>query len=377
MKYELDILQQLVTETLEPAAIQPSGIATDIIVMTVASETGRLQKVFREAAYTCSDTHRFQLYINHHQQDIITISNRIYALREHCAGAVLKEYCSACMSGIETLLTQMRLDFKEEMITTVFISSYFKAETIPAVKKQLVILKKTMQQMEVAMVVQQLLINTYEDYLMGKHEACTYQRYWYLQFMHTQLLLTKTAEAFTAQLYTINYNSLYFFNHIIGSIVTGIEKQKTHIVWAALLKENNRRQIYTGIALYPQHDSIKEMVNCWLSEELYFLQQATASRSVQQTNSTKIKLHISVKQLAYLLQLFEEAGMMEVMVKKELFDLVADTCSTKEQMHIAVKSLQNNCTDVTDHTIDTVHELLMKMVNSVIRKSKERVRSLR
>lgn len=109
------------------------------------------------------------------------------------------------------------------------------------------------------------------------------------------------------------------------------------------------------------------MIGRWLNAEFYFLElqePSTAYAATATKREGKIRINLSVDALAYFLFLFEESGIVEAAVKKQIFELVATKCSSKEQINIAYKSLLNRSYDVDRYTKESVKTTVIKMLRN-------------
>ncbi len=377
MKYELNVLEKLIVETIQPSALQarsPIAVSMREAVKIFCKEKERLRKAFMEAFYKCTVQHVFALYIGHHQQELIRFSNIIYSYQQNCTDAAMKLAYHNCMSHIEDLLTMMQHDFKEYFILTNTGTQYFSNITEPIIKKDSVALKKLFKQINIDETLQQIVIAVFEEYRTDKN-VCTYHRYFYLEQLYKKMIRIQDEKILIACLYEMNFNSILFFKYYILYIKTLFSDthstDTTMLLLASYIKENNQHLLYNNCALYPEEISIKTMVGKYWEDELYFLelQEPKTNYATATQKKGKIKINISVEALAYFLFLFEESGMVEATVKKQIFELVANHCSSKEQMNIAYKSLQNSSYDISAYTKNKVKDILIKMVNLVNRKN--------
>ena len=376
MKYQLGTLEKLTAETLNPAMLQANSVNVAVIKEAANiffNEKERLRKVFIKAAYKCREQHVFGLYIMHHQRDLIRFSNIIYQYQQSGTNTIIQSVYHDCMNNIETLLATMLNDFNEYFDHNCIVTDFYRNNTQSLIKQYSTALQKHLSEINIEEALQQIIVTVFEAYHTDKN-TCTYQRCFYLEKLYNKLMIVKDKDSVIQCLYEMNFNSIQFFAYStqqIKTLVAANAKNETAaLLLASFTKENNQRMVLSDLALYPGEISIKKMMGNWLNEELYFLelQEPKVIYGTQPLKKGKIKINLSVDALAYFLYLMEESGMVAATVKKQIFELVANACSSKEQTHIAYRSLQNSSYDISHYTKTKVKDVLIKMLNVVNRK---------
>ncbi|OIR07535.1 hypothetical protein GALL_101960 [mine drainage metagenome] len=336
-------------------------------------EKERLRKTFIQSSYECNEKHLLELYISHHQHELTRFSNIIYGYQSNNSG--LRQTYISCMDGIEELLQFMQHDFKAYFVKEAAVTDHCRYNTEPVIKKYMLALRKLWKQNNIDEALQKIVLSVFEECLHDKN-SCTYQRLDYLKQLYAVLAVATVEATLIQQLYNANFNDDAFLNYCINSIKNLLQANNKNevlqLLIASQIKENDQQLIRCGLALHPEEASIKNMIGRWLNAEFYFLElqePPTAYAAAATKRKGKIKLNLSVDALAYFLFLFEESGIVEATVKKQIFELVATECSSKEQVNIAYKSLLNRSYDVDRHTKETVKTSVIKMLNLINRRA--------
>ncbi|HEX3024916.1 MAG TPA: hypothetical protein VHP12_06875, partial [Chitinophagaceae bacterium] len=220
MKYELDILEKLIIETLIPAVLQPIPPIDDVMSGATSAfrkEKERLRKTFIQSSYNCNEKHSLELYISHHQHDLIRFSNIIYGYRSCNNNNTLQQTYISCTAFIEELLQLMQHDFKAYFSEEAVVTDYCRYNTEPLIKKYIAALRKLWKQNNIDEALQQIVLAVFERCLHDK-DSCTYHRIDYIKQLYAEIALTTSQATLIQQLYNMNFNNEAFLNYCINSV---------------------------------------------------------------------------------------------------------------------------------------------------------------
>ncbi len=375
MKYELDTLEKLIETAFNPVALQGKDPVAETLngaVRDLRLEKYRLRKAFMDASYECKEQYSFALYIHHHQQDLIRASNTIYRYQQNTAHPLLQTSYTQCMGCIEELLALMRYDFKDHANKLITVTHYYRDETAAMVKKYSTAQKKLWKQLNISERLQQIVLSVFEEYI-EEEDCCSYQRYHYLQKLNASLLQSKDENSLIESLFAMNYNSFLFIkwyaNNLTDRSQSNDKNESRKQILHTQLQENDQRMQLQDIALFPEEQSVKTAIRRHLEAETQCLQLQESAVTYKGINDKipKIQLDLSVKEIACIIKLMEETGMIKYEFKKDIFEWVVTHCSSKEQTEISYGSLYKNYRDIEPATKKSVKNILLKLLNIVNR----------
>jgi hypothetical protein len=113
---------------------------------------------------------------------------------------------------------------------------------------------------------------------------------------------------------------------------------------------------------------IRTQILNWLKEEIYYLKKIAENKPVKTTqensnDQNKITTQMSVAQLAYVLKIMHETGLITAKSQWDMFRFLQENVSSKRKETISAHSLNNKYYNVEDATKTSVKELLLKMIH--------------
>ena len=180
----------------------------------------------------------------------------------------------------------------------------------------------------------------------------------------------------TRKLLYLDFNCPSFIDNYFSQII-GLAKEIPNIAdriefYSLQIKKHNQLITKAGYTYDPASPGICSQLVSWISEELYHqercLQLQLASK-VQQNPSfpipTKVQTSLSVSHLSLGLKLLIDAGVITNSNSSELIRMVARNFSTGKRENISEDSLRNKLYNVEQATIESIKELIIKMMNQV------------
>ncbi|WPQ60681.1 hypothetical protein SIO70_20220 [Chitinophaga sancti] len=145
-------------------------------------------------------------------------------------------------------------------------------------------------------------------------------------------------------------------------------QQLTQTKW--LLKMNNQQQEQYGYAYNIDQLSLKDQISDWLMHESEFLEykikidETMPSQEVARWHNFKVKVDLSVNELAFLLRLMIEHGLILNNNKSEVAEFFARYFATNNQPAISADSLRRKMYDYSAASIETVKQLLLDLFHT-------------
>jgi hypothetical protein len=185
---------------------------------------------------------------------------------------------------------------------------------------------------------------------------------------------SKLEEQLELTLFRLNCNSIKVFMYwtqlfqkqfgVIDSNQDRIEKL------AFALKSVNQIQIKHGIGYNVHGTSLKELVSGYLIEEISYLERVTpspapGSPSDKLIHDFKLRVNLSVSQVAYVFRIFIENHLIQTKNQTELLKFLARVVITKKAENVSFDSLRAKYYNIETGTKESVRETLSSLVRYV------------
>lgn len=226
-----------------------------------------------------------------------------------------------------------------------------------------------------------LTFKTISDFLDEKGQPFTYNNITYIKEVLVVIIKISdsennyTNEVLKSKLISYNLNSSLFYDYLIDEIIESVRSQESiklqleKYYWH--LKQINQIPSFTGKSLIPDQISIKEMLCCWITEEINYLERSILLTQIpgnpnQQMAYSRFITTLSVPQLAYLARLFVETDIIKAVPShQELFRSIAGTLQTMKSESLSVESIKNKFYTIEDSTRQHVKSLIIKLLNEI------------
>jgi hypothetical protein len=183
-----------------------------------------------------------------------------------------------------------------------------------------------------------------------------------------------TNERLTEILYRLNFNSVDFFHYITSHIEDVVAREERYEGKKNLLyyyqKIYRQRLVRTNMFYQKSLLSIKTQVLNWLQEEIYYLEKISEGKlekdkAESNTGQNKITTQLSVAQLAYILKVMHETGLITATSQWDMFRFVQENVGSKRKDTISAQSLNNKYYNVEAATKTSVKDLLLKILHHI------------
>lgn len=170
----------------------------------------------------------------------------------------------------------------------------------------------------------------------------------------------------------LNYNCPLYYAYLTSKMNERLESLEKHESLMQLLKwmkAVNQTVVIEDIGFKSNHKPLRYWIEKWLEEEIWFLNETEKSNPVGQEKNTssdplpKMELDCSVNELALLIRLFSETGIIGVKNHKVLMQQVSQTFQTSKVKEISPKSLSNKYYEADDTTIASVKGIIIDLLN--------------
>lgn len=196
-------------------------------------------------------------------------------------------------------------------------------------------------------------------------------RLYYMKELSTclqQLAPGCTAEQLDEVLVYMNFNSKNYVEYKLQqladtiAVIPSIQQQLTKKKW--LLKMNKQRQENVGFVFNRSSPSLKVQISEWLMLESEYLEHKVRdpegmdlTEDAAKWRHFKVKLKLSVSELAFLLRVMMEHGVIQHANKSEIIDFFAGYFSSVNQPVISAESLRKKMYDTSTAGAESVKKL--------------------
>jgi hypothetical protein len=228
-----------------------------------------------------------------------------------------------------------------------------------------------------------IVLNPLDNFIEEIHkEEASYKKIIYLRELLTELSdLSKTTLTgerldfkLSLSLGYLNYNSHKFFKYCVKEITRIVQDQnslsKQIEKLAYMVKVINQVQCKPGFIFNEKFRSIKDQLSDWIAEEIYFFEKRqqlalnfplSTDEPVQK--NFKLKLNLSVAQLAYLLRALKEIDIIQNHNMLEVIRFVSTIIQTRQTENISWDSLRTKFYNVEDSARDHIKDMALLLFN--------------
>jgi len=391
VKYALETLDILITETVNPSKISIASLSGEEIdsYITTANEYKESSRLLlMDEAFTRVTETELELLINQYQLSVIRLLDTIYNYQQITSPSATPN--ARLYSSISIALAEL-LGFVEQ-----HFSKYFNLDQkapdnyLFVVKKQLAeqlteieqALPKTDTDQELINIVFSFLFNSF---LNNKTNFNTYRQLIYARELIRELNDSISGNSLCSSieelLLYLNFNHIGFFKYLIDKLQDAGNQLRTEDAKIDALKYQRKllRQMpdKPGFTLFFQLQSIKEQVLYWIEEEIIFiesqnkqLQLMPEKKEDEQKTESKIIVALSVAQLAFFIRILNLGKIITNNNQSDMIKTFASNFKTYKTEEISYGSLYGKYFKPESSTIRDVKDVLLRLIN-LINKIKE------
>lgn len=379
VKYELQELEKLAARITHPSRKTGAAVhQTEII-----SETARIKNKLIDEILHFEDERHLERYIQYHQQALIGLMDNTATL---LATKVIKQtnQYQTLFNAFEELLV-----FIERHFTKYFDQdARAPMEYVTLAKKEAHANMKRLQEglanrgadtriVDVMLHVLKRICNE------STEKIITYRKIHYAREMHKELFRVITREEETANvneelrkvMYYLNYNSgkvLTYHALYISDLLkeTDIRSEKIEKL-SLILKNINQAQVKPGIGYDLKANSLKNQLNNYVIEEIEYqerlqhLAHHAANPPGQMAKGFKLKFTASVAQLAYMIKIMVDTGLILNTNLSQLLHFIASFAISKRAEGISYGSLRSKFYNVETGTKQAVRTMLVSLIHHI------------
>jgi len=379
VKYEMEGLEKLIS------AHQPAFVAKDKVnpIDEINQEVERIKQTFVHEVFSFEDEQHLERYIQYHQQALIRLMDEAAQQKELKANAKHKNAYQTTYSLLQDLLTFIERHFAKYFDQDAKAPESYIATAKEDAFTKLNELQNGLKERNADPRIVDLMLYAVRKIADEGTVRTTYRKVMYAKNIQKELFRlfekpeTPEIDAELRQLmYYLNYNSIKTFayhTHYINILLADAETRADKIEKLSfVLKEVNQAQVKPGIRFKQDAPSLKDQLTCYISEEIDYLErvQHLSSNPHERSQDSfldtfKLKLELSVAQLAYLIKVFIEVKLIQNKSLTELLRFLVKFVVTKRAESISYDSLRAKHYNVERSTKESVKSMLLAMVRYI------------
>jgi hypothetical protein len=386
MKYDLEVLDDFIIacvdlyKPLHAETIVPEFQSREEFV---TQKISAIKKDLKQLMFDAQTESRIEIIVQFHQTHIIKLADKISECLENevntSSGRTKAALFKLFYHRLEDLLTFIETYFSKYFDQDQKIpDAYVQLERLSFLEK-LEEIKITTLSHKLDLKLTDLILQPVKNFVNAtSDEDITYRRLIYLKQLlkDLQILLS---DSFNADVFNeilkllsyLNFNSRDFLIYVTGHISEEVREQisltgqlEKLCYWLKVLNQN---QVKPGFALNGNNPSFQEQVGIWLTEEISFLErkkQFTLMMPPTELVKETFKVHtiFSVPQLAYMIRLLKESGILTNKNQTELIRIFSNNFSSLRNENISAESLRIKYYNVEKPAVNSVQAFLMKMI---------------
>jgi len=227
-----------------------------------------------------------------------------------------------------------------------------------------------------------LILHPFHEAILEQKSGLTYRKVNYLSTLQQELSKpiatgpVENIQNIKERLIYLNFNSWRLLYYLFDKIKFENCKEENLtdkiLNYYNHLKCINQSYVKPKVALYPDGNSLKEMLADVITEEIYAMEKEHQYNSYYEpvqkhsvSGGIKIPINLSVPQLACITRLFVKIGLIGNIKLIDLFDFLSNNILTKKAGNLSVKNLNNHYYETDDKSIATVKEFMIAIINEI------------
>lgn len=376
VKYELRDLERLILhERGQTDLFRPES---------VGAEVERIKRTLIHEVFTFEDERHLERYIQYHQQALIRLMDRT-ALFFNDSGSELPQFHQEYYSALEGLLRFIERHFTRYFDQDAKAPEGYIALARKDARGHLKKLKKELLDRNVDPRLSDAVLYSIKKVSeKNPRREITYRKVLYANEVREELyqLFQRRSEKedineeLRLAIYYLNCNSIKVFAYhasYFDQLLTGDESRAEKIEKLSFaLKRINQAQVKPGIYYNKDTPSIKEQLCSYLTQEIEYLEKLqnlnhnpTVKPSDLLLQGFKLKLDISVSQLAFLIKVFVETQIIQNKNITEVLRFLARYAITKRSESVSYDSFRAKFYNIETGTKEAVRNLLFTMIRYI------------
>ncbi|MEP2669065.1 MAG: hypothetical protein ABJH04_08725 [Cyclobacteriaceae bacterium] len=375
LKYELKELEQMV----------PTKMRSTAIKKPVRNEIDRIKETLIHDVFAIEDENHLRRYVQYHQQALIRLMDMATLSLNNGKGH--KDDYKVYYEGVGGLLLFVEQHFAKYFDLDAKAPEDYISEARTEFRKSISKLQQLLEVKKANSGLVKLILHVFQRITSSYTDGeITYRRVMYARELQKCLFrlldcdyeIEDVDEELRQIIYYLNYNSVKVLTYHARFITQRLEESETRAEkleqLSLMLKKVNQAQVKPGICYSQQGGMLKDQLCAYISEEIVYqekLQQLFGGTSNGTDDSTldrfKLKLDVSVMQLAYLLKVLLETKIILNSNLSQILHFLVKFVVTKRCDVISYGSFRSKFYSVETGTKESVRNMLLSMIRYIER----------
>ncbi len=395
MKFELEFFEEFVTkECRQNAKLNSSIIDYQKKVDVIEAESERIKKCFVRHLFEAKNDRKMEQFIQQHQAHIIRLADKVatiidqesvHNLKNITSGTSRLNLCKVLLLVFEDLLNYIEVHFTKYFDQDQKIPDAYIFISVKEFEENLNTLQNLFKAKQVEEKLSLIVLYPIIQFTdIPQKQFFSFRRLIYLK--HLVKSLFKILEDNNQQNYSqtiyefliyLNFNNHHLVQYSVSKVQTELERmdslqaQLEHL--SLLIKNLSQTQVKPDYALKPGRPLIKNLLLNWMDDEVHYIEKRRqlslmmppGAQNNVTLGDTKIKTTLSVSQIAYMIRLFKEEGIIVNNNKAELFRFFSKHFSSAHNENISTESFRSkyfaNDESSVRHVKDVLNKLLLRL----------------
>lgn len=398
MKYELETLESLILYELEPSRLTAKGFNFKIFESWKAiaeAENKRIKKALVNEIFSLKKEGHIEMYIQRHQQELIRLKDHLLSYfpteepshigeKPNDEKTLINLY-RTIYNCLRDLLTFIETYFSKYFNQEAKVPDSYRLAATQDLRKTIGSSRSRLNAKAAEKKLLDIIFHPLLEFIEGsKQTTISYKYLIYLKELDKELKELSRSDfqkgklnkqLINVSLY-LNFNAHNLLAYCIQAIKDEYQQHNTLAgqleSLAFIYKTINQTQVKPSFSYKPKFKPLKNSLIEWLDEEMSFLEkrrQLSLNFSVRKNQALhqdiKLTTNLSVPQLAYLLKVFVETGIILNKNQREIIRFVSSGFRTKKAETVSADSLRSKFYNIEDNTRNTVKDILINMLNHV------------
>ncbi len=345
----------------------PHSLGVPLDEHFLQKEQKQIQEIIIEDVFRIADEKVIQLYIRHHQNGLVFLLNELDS--ERVKRSHDRYLLKAFRSTLEALLGFVERYFYQYFDRACYVADGYKKIVCNNILQAKTNLETNNWTRE--------LRSAFENVFKERCDSIklTYKQAFYLQeLVHVVDLSMAVAEE---QLLYLNFNDPLFYRYYTIKIRAALNECDTRFekleVLHRYLKDLKQQVRKPNVSYMDDHPPIVEWVLEWINEEIRYEEKlkppVTPMPGISEPPVIygKIETSLPVAQLAAMVRVFVDSGVLVNINQTQLMRMVVKTFTSLKKEEISLQSLRTRYYNVETGTKEAVKDVLIRMMNEVRR----------
>lgn len=392
MKFELEFFEEFIAKECKKSA-KINSVVSDYQkkLYAIEAESDRIKKCFVRHFFEAKNDRQMEQFIQQHQAHIIRLADKVstiidkesvHNLKNITSGTSRLNLCKVLLLVFEDLLNYIEVHFTKYFDQDQKLPDAYIFISVKEFEENLNNLQNLFMEKKVDEKLSLLVLYPLAQFTdIPQKQFFSFRRLIYLKYLVKclfKILEEPQQQDYSQTIYELliylNFNNHHFVQYSVTKVKSELERkdslqsQLEHL--SLVIKNLSQSQVKPDYALKPGRTNIKILLLNWLEDEVHYIEkrrQLTIMIPPGTQNDivdidAKIKTTLSVPQLAYIIRILKEEGIIVNDNKAELIRFFSKHFSSAHNENISGESLRSKYFAFEDSTVKHVQGILNKLL---------------